>query len=434
MVIKMKLLVIGSGGREHAIVRALKKSPKANEIHVLPGNGGISEDAVCAPIAATDIDGAVAYAKEHGMDFAVVTPDDPLCLGMVDAMEAAGIPCFGPDRRAAEIEGSKVFAKGLMKKYGIPTAAYEVFDNVEEALKYVESAPAPIVVKADGLALGKGVVVAMTREEAAAAVKNAMLDRAFGESGARVVIEEYLEGPEMSVLSFTDGSTLVPMVASMDHKRALDGDEGPNTGGMGAIAPNPYYTPEVAAECMEKIFLPTVRAMNAEGRPFRGCLYFGLMLTKDGPKVIEYNCRFGDPETQAVLPLLKTDLLDVMEAVAAGRLSEINVEWLDKCSCCLVLASGGYPKAYKKGLPISGLTGGQLPGSGVEVFHAGTKKLPDGSLVTNGGRVLGLTAVADTLREAVEAAYSAAEKIGFEDMHYRRDIGARALAAPGMEG
>ena len=430
----MKLLVIGSGGREHAIVRALKKSPKANEIHVLPGNGGISEDAVCAPIAATDIDGAVAYAKEHGMDFAVVTPDDPLCLGMVDAMEAAGIPCFGPDRRAAEIEGSKVFAKGLMKKYGIPTAAYEVFDNVEEALKYVESAPAPIVVKADGLALGKGVVVAMTREEAAAAVKNAMIDRAFGESGARVVIEEYLEGPEMSVLSFTDGSTLVPMVASMDHKRALDGDEGPNTGGMGAIAPNPYYTPEVAAECMEKIFLPTVRAMNAEGRPFRGCLYFGLMLTKDGPKVIEYNCRFGDPETQAVLPLLKTDLLDVMEAVAAGRLSEINVEWLDKCSCCLVLASGGYPKAYKKGLPISGLTGGQLPGSGVEVFHAGTKKLPDGSLVTNGGRVLGLTAVADTLREAVETAYSAAEKIGFEDMHYRRDIGARALATPGMEG
>ena len=430
----MKLLVIGSGGREHAIVRALKKSPKANEIHVLPGNGGISEDAVCAPIAATDIDGAVAYAKEHGMDFAVVTPDDPLCLGMVDAMEAAGIPCFGPDRRAAEIEGSKVFAKGLMKKYGIPTAAYEVFDNAEEALKYVESAPAPIVVKADGLALGKGVVVAMTREEAAAAVKNAMLDRAFGESGARVVIEEYLEGPEMSVLSFTDGSTLVPMVASMDHKRALDGDEGLNTGGMGAIAPNPYYTPEVAAECMEKIFLPTVRAMNAEGRPFRGCLYFGLMLTKDGPKVIEYNCRFGDPETQAVLPLLKTDLLDVMEAVAAGRLSEINVEWLDKCSCCLVLASGGYPKAYKKGLPISGLTGGQLPGSGVEVFHAGTKKLPDGSLVTNGGRVLGLTAVADTLREAVETAYSAAEKIGFEDMHYRRDIGARALAAPGMEG
>ena len=430
----MKLLVIGSGGREHAVVRALKRSPKSGEIHVLPGNGGIAEDAVCAGVAATDIPGVVAYAKEHGIDFAVVTPDDPLCLGMVDALEGAGVPCFGPDRRAAMIEGSKVFAKGLMKKYGIPTAAYEVFEDAGAALEYVQSVPAPIVVKADGLALGKGVVVAMTQEEAAAAVKNAMLDRAFGESGARVVIEEYLEGPEMSVLSFTDGSTIVPMVASMDHKRALDGDEGLNTGGMGAIAPNPYYTPEVAAECMEKIFLPTMRAMNAEGRPFRGCLYFGLMLTKDGPKVIEYNCRFGDPETQAVLPLLKTDLLDVMEAVSAGRLAEIDVEWLDKCSCCLVLASGGYPKSYKKGCPISGLTDGQLPGSGVEVFHAGTKKLPDGTLVTNGGRVLGLTAVADTLPEAIAAAYAAAGNVKFENMHYRRDIGARALAAPGMEG
>ena len=366
------------------------------------------------------------------MDFAVVTPDDPLCLGMVDAMEAAGIPCFGPDRRAAEIEGSKVFAKGLMKKYGIPTAAYEVFDNVEEALKYVESATAPIVVKADGLALGKGVVVAMTREEAAAAVKNAMLDRAFGESGARVVIEEYLEGPEMSVLSFTDGSTLVPMVASMDHKRALDGDEGLNTGGMGAIAPNPYYTPEVAAECMEKIFLPTVRAMNAEGRPFRGCLYFGLMLTKSGPKVIEYNCRFGDPETQVVLPLLETDLLTIMEAVTAGRLSEVEVKWSDKACCCLVLASGGYPKSYRKGLPISGLVDGQIPGSEAEVFHAGTKKLPDGTLVTNGGRVLGVSVTAPTLKDAVAKAYAEAGKISFEDMHCRRDIGARALAA--LEG
>ena len=335
----MKLLVIGSGGREHAIVRALKKSPKANEIHVLPGNGGIAEDAICAGVAATDIDGVVAYAKDHEIDYAVVTPDDPLCLGMVDALEAVGIPCFGPEKRAAQIEGSKVFAKGLMKKYGIPTAAYEVFDDAEAALKYVESAPAPIVVKADGLALGKGVVVAMTREEAVDAVKNAMLDRAFGESGARVVIEEYLEGPEMSVLAFTDGNTLVPMVSSMDHKRALDGDEGLNTGGMGAIAPNPYYTPAVAEECMEKIFLPTVRAMNAEGRPFRGCLYFGLMLTKDGPKVIEYNCRFGDPETQAVLPLLETDLLTVMEAVTAGRLSEVDVKWADKYSCCLVLAA-----------------------------------------------------------------------------------------------
>lgn len=428
----MKLLVIGSGGREHAIVRSLKKSPRASEIHVLPGNGGLSEDAICADVSATDIDGAVSYAKEHEIDYAVVTPDDPLCLGMVDALEAAGIPCFGPEKRAAMIEGSKVFAKGLMKKYGIPTAAYEVFDDAEAALKYVESAPVPIVVKADGLALGKGVVVAMTREEAVDAVKSAMLDRAFGESGARVVIEEYLEGPEVSVLSFTDGSTLVPMVSSMDHKRALDGDKGLNTGGMGAIAPNPYYTPAVAEECMEKIFLPTVRAMNAEGRPFRGCLYFGLMLTKDGPKVIEYNCRFGDPETQAVLPLLETDLLTVMEAVTAGRLAEVEVKWADKYSCCLVLASGGYPKSYKKGLPISGLVNGQLPGGEAEVFHAGTKKLPDGTLVTNGGRVLGLSVTAPTLEAAIEGAYAAAGKISFEDMHFRRDIGRRALAA--MEG
>ena len=423
----MKLLVIGSGGREHAIVRALKKSPKANEIHVLPGNGGISEDAVCAPIAATDIDGAVAYAKEHGMDFAVVTPDDPLCLGMVDAMEAAGIPCFGPDRRAAEIEGSKVFAKGLMKKYGIPTAAYEVFDNAEEALKYVESAPAPIVVKADGLALGKGVVVAMTREEAAAAVKNAMLDRAFGESGARVVIEEYLEGPEMSVLSFTDGSTLVPMVASMDHKRALDGDEGPNTGGMGAIAPNPYYTPEVAAECMEKIFLPTVRAMNAEGRPFRGCLYFGLMLTKDGPKVIEYNCRFGDPETQVVLPLLETDIMDIIEAVWEEKLDTLDIKWSDKSCACVVMASGGYPEKYETGKVISGLDeNGQCEGA--FVYHAGTK-LEDGKFLTAGGRVLGITAYGDTLKEALDTAYKAVDTISFEKAHYRHDIGKKALSA-----
>ena len=425
----MKLLVIGSGGREHAIVRALKKSPRAAEIHVLPGNGGIGYDAVCAPVAATDIEGVVAYAREHEIDYAVVTPDDPLCLGMVDALDEAGIPAFGPDRRAAEIEGSKVFAKGLMKKYGIPTAAYEVFDDADAALEYVESCAIPVVVKADGLALGKGVVVAMTREEAVGAVKSAMVDRAFGESGARLVIEEYLEGPEMSVLAFTDGNTLVPMVSSMDHKRALDGDKGLNTGGMGAVAPNPYYTPEVAAECMEKIFMPTVRAMNAEGRTFRGCLYFGLMLTKDGPKVIEYNCRFGDPETQAVLPLLETDLLTIMEAVTAGRLAEVEVKWADKHSCCLVLASGGYPKSYKKGCEIHGLTDGQLPGGEAEVFHAGTKKLADGTLVTNGGRVLGLSVTADTLRGAIDGAYAAAEKISFENMHYRRDIGARALAA-----
>ena len=428
----MKLLVIGSGGREHAIVRALKKSPRASEIHVLPGNGGIAEDAICAGIAATDIDGAVAYAREHGIDYAVVTPDDPLCLGMVDALESAGIPAFGPNRRAAEIEGSKVFAKGLMKKYGIPTAAYEVFDDADAALRYVETCPIPVVVKADGLALGKGVVVAATRSEAVEAVRNAMVNRAFGESGAKLVIEEYLTGPEISVLSFTDGHTLIPMISSMDHKRALDGDQGLNTGGMGAVAPNPYYTSEVAEECMEKIFLPTIRAMNSEGRPFRGCLYFGLMLTKDGPKVIEYNCRFGDPETQAVLPLLETDLLTVMQAVTAGRLAEVEVKWSDKYSCCLVLASGGYPQSYKKGCVISGLAGGQLPGGGAEVFHAGTKKLPDGTLVTNGGRVLGLSVTAGTLREAVDGAYAAAERIGFENMYFRRDIGARALAA--MEG
>ena len=425
----MKLLVIGSGGREHAIVRALKKSPRVAEIHVLPGNGGIAEDAVCADIAATDIDGVVAYAREQGIDYAVVTPDDPLCLGMVDAMADAGIPAFGPFRRAAEIEGSKVFAKGLMKKYGIPTAAYEVFEDADAALKYVESCAIPVVVKADGLALGKGVVVAMSREEAVEAVKNAMVNRAFGESGARLVIEEYLEGPEVSVLAFTDGNTLVPMVSSMDHKRALDGDRGLNTGGMGAIAPNPYYTPEAAAEGMERIFMPTVRAMNAEGRPFRGCLYFGLMLTKDGPKVIEYNCRFGDPETQAVLPLLETDLLTVMEAVTAGRLAEVEVKWADRFSCCLILASGGYPKSYKKGCEIHGLTDGRLPGGEAEVFHAGTKKLRDGTLVTNGGRVLGLSVTAPTLREAIDRAYAAAEKVSFENMHYRRDIGARALAA-----
>ena len=425
----MKILVTGSGGREHAVVRALKKSPRVSEIHVLPGNGGIAMDAICADVAATDIAGCAAYAREHAIDYAVVTSDDPLCLGMVDALAEAGIPAFGPFKRAAEIEGSKVFAKGLMKKYGIPTAAFEVFDDVDAALRYVESCPIPVVVKAEGLALGKGVVVAMTRVEAVEAVKNAMVDRAFGESGARLVIEEYLEGPEISVLSFTDGNTLVPMVSSMDHKRALDGDMGLNTGGMGAVAPNPYYTPEVAKECMERIFMPTVRAMNAEGRPFRGCLYFGLMLTKDGPKVLEYNCRFGDPETQAVLPLLETDLLTIMEAVTAGRLAEVEVKWADKYSCCLVLASGGYPKSYKKGCVIHGLVNGQLPGGEAEVYHAGTKLLPDGTLVTNGGRVLGLSVTAPSLRVAIDRAYAAAEKVGFNDMHYRRDIGARALAA-----
>ncbi|MEE0697014.1 MAG: phosphoribosylamine--glycine ligase [Oscillospiraceae bacterium] len=426
----MKILVIGSGGREHAIVRALKKSPRATDIYVLPGNGGISADAVCVPGSATDVAGAVDFAREIGADFAVVTPDDPLCLGMADALEHIGVPVFGPSKAAAQIEGSKVFAKGLMRKYGIPTAACEVFDDFEAALAYVDAAPLPIVVKADGLALGKGVTVAQTREEARSAVRAAMCERVFGESGARLVIEEYLEGPEVSVLSFTDGHTLVPMVSSMDHKRALDGDLGPNTGGMGTVAPNPWYTPEIAAECMERIFLPTMRAMNAEGRTFRGCLYFGLMLTKDGPKVIEYNCRFGDPETQVVLPLLDTDLLEIMEATAAGRLAEVDIRWKPGSACCVILASGGYPKAYKKGLPISGLEeNGQLPGEPAEVFHAGTK-LESGRYYTNGGRVLGVTATASSLEEAVSRAYAAADRISFEGLHRRGDIGARALSAP----
>ena len=426
----MKILVIGSGGREHAIVRALKKSPRATDIYVLPGNGGISADAVCVPGSATDVAGAVDFAREIGADFAVVTPDDPLCLGMADALEHIGVPVFGPSKAAAQIEGSKVFAKGLMRKYGIPTAACEVFDDFEAALAYVDAAPLPIVVKADGLALGKGVTVAQTREEARSAVRAAMCERVFGESGARLVIEEYLEGPEVSVLSFTDGHTLVPMVSSMDHKRALDGDLGPNTGGMGTVAPNPWYTPEIAAECMERIFLPTMRAMNAEGRTFRGCLYFGLMLTKDGPKVIEYNCRFGDPETQVVLPLLDTDLLEIMEATAAGRLAEVDIRWKPGSACCVILASGGYPKAYKKGLPISGLEeNGQRPGEPAEVFHAGTK-LESGRYYTNGGRVLGVTATASSLEEAVSRAYAAADRISFEGLHRRGDIGARALSAP----
>ena len=426
----MKILVIGSGGREHAIVRALKKSPRATDIYVLPGNGGISADAVCVPGSATDVAGAVDFAREIGADFAVVTPDDPLCLGMADALEHIGVPVFGPSKAAAQIEGSKVFAKGLMRKYGIPTAACEVFDDFEAALAYVDAAPLPIVVKADGLALGKGVTVAQTREEARSAVRAAMCERVFGESGARLVIEEYLEGPEVSVLSFTDGHTLVPMVSSMDHKRALDGDLGPNTGGMGTVAPNPWYTPEIAAECMERIFLPTMRAMNAEGRTFRGCLYFGLMLTKDGPKVIEYNCRFGDPETQVVLPLLDTDLLEIMEATAAGRLAEVDIRWKPGSACCVILASGGYPKAYKKGLPISGLEeNGQLPGELAEVFHAGTK-LESGRYYTSGGRVLGITATASSLEEAVSRAYAAADRISFEGLHRRGDIGARALSAP----
>lgn len=420
----MKIMVIGSGGREHAIIKALKKSPKADEIFALPGNGGIAADAVCVDIGPKDIGGAVNFAKDNQIDLAVVAPDDPLVLGMVDALEAAGVACFGPDKKAAVIEGSKVFAKDLMKKYGIPTAGYEVFTNMAEALKYLDSAPIPTVVKADGLALGKGVTVAMTRDDAKDAVCSIMGDRIFGESGSSVVIEEFLEGPEVSILSFTDGKFIVPMVSSMDHKRALDGDMGLNTGGMGTIAPNPYYTDAIAKECMEKIFLPTINAMNAENRPFKGCLYFGLMLTKGGPKVIEYNCRFGDPEAQVVLPLLKGDLVDIMLATRNGKLAEISVEFSKRSACCVIVASGGYPQKYEKGFPIT------LPDDcpDTDIYVAGAK-LKDGRLLTDGGRVLGVAAIADGLEEAIEKSYAAAEKVKFDKAYFRRDIGRRALQA-----
>ena len=419
----MKIMVVGGGGREHAIIRSLKKNPEAEVIYALPGNGGIARDAVCVPIGAKDIDGIVAFAKEKGIGYAVVTPDDPLALGCVDALEAAGIPAFGPRKNAAVIESSKVFAKDLMKKYGIPTAAYEVFDRPDAALKYLETAPLPAVVKADGLALGKGVLICPTREEAFAAVRSIMEERQFGDSGSRIVIEEFLEGPEVSVLSFTDGETVIPMISSMDHKRAGDGDTGLNTGGMGTVAPNPYYTPETAERCMREIFLPTIRAMKQEGRPFRGCLYFGLMITADGPKVIEYNCRFGDPETQVVLPLLESDLLTVMRAVTEGKLAETEVRFSGRHACCVILASKGYPEHYEKGFEIT------VP---EEVwpctFVAGAAE-KDGRLVTSGGRVLGVTAVADTLQDAVREAYGLADRISFENRYLRRDIGQRALKA-----
>ena len=419
----MKILVVGGGGREHAIIKKIKENPAVEEIYALPGNGGIAADATCVNIGAKDIDAITVFAKEKAVDYAVVAPDDPLVLGCVDALEAIGVPCFGPRKNAAIIEGSKVFSKDLMKKYGIPTASYEVFSDPEEALRYLETAPVPTVVKADGLALGKGVTVAMTREEARGAVREIMEDKKFGASGDRIVIEEYLDGPEVSVLSFTDGTTVIPMVSSMDHKRAGDGDTGPNTGGMGTVAPNPYYTDAVAAECMEKIFLPTIRAMKAEGREFRGCLYFGLMVTKDGPKVIEYNCRFGDPETQVVLPLLESDLLTVMQAVTAGKLAETEVKFRDANACCVVLASKGYPGSYGKGYEIT------IPDSvRPNVFVAGAA-LKDGKLVTSGGRVLGVTAVADTLPEAVKDAYALAEQVAFENRYMRQDIGQRALQA-----
>ena len=419
----MKILVVGGGGREHAIVKKLKENREVTELYCAPGNGGIAADAVCVGIAATDLEGILAFAKEKQIDYAVVAPDDPLAMGAVDLLEEAGIPCFGPRKNAAVIEASKVFAKELMKRYGIPTARYESFDEMDEALRWLQSAPVPIVVKADGLALGKGVIIAKTKAEAEDAVRSMMADKRFGKSGERVVIEEFLEGPEISVLSFTDGKTVVPMVSSMDHKRAGEGDTGLNTGGMGTVAPNPCYTPEVAKTCMERIFLPTVRAMRAEGRAFKGCLYFGLMLTKDGPKVIEYNCRFGDPETQVVLPLMKTDLLTVMRAVTEERLADCPVEFSDGAAACVIMASKGYPGAYEKGFPIT------IPEQlDAELFMAGVKR-QDGRLVTSGGRVLGVTAVAEDLPTALKKAYAAVAQIRFENAYYRRDVGRRALEA-----
>lgn len=416
-------MVIGSGGREHAVIKKLKENPEVTEIFALPGNGGMDGDAVCVNIGAKDIPAQVKFALENGIDYAVVTPDDPLVLGAVDELEKAGIPCFGPEKKAAIIEGSKVFSKNLMKKYGIPTAKYEVFSDPEKALEYLKTAPVPTVVKADGLALGKGVIIAETRREAEDAVKSIMEEKVFGESGAQIVIEEFLEGPEVSVLSFTDGKTVVPMVSSMDHKRALDGDKGLNTGGMGTVAPNPYYTNEVAKECMEKIFLPTARAMNREGRTFKGCLYFGLMLTKDGPKVIEYNCRFGDPETQVVLPLLKSDLLTVMKAVTQEKLSEVPVEFSSDSAACVIMASDGYPGKYETGFEIT------LDGETKKhVFFAGAKT-ENGVLKTSGGRVLGVTETAKDLKSALEKAYEDVQKIAFKNAYYRKDIGARALKA-----
>ena len=419
----MKILVVGSGGREHAIIKKIKENNNVECIYALPGNAGMENDAICVNIKAMDLDGIVKFAVESGVDYAVVAPDDPLVAGCVDRLNEKGIPCFGPEAKAAIIEGSKVFSKNLMKKYGIPTAAYEVFNDMDKALEYVKTCPIPTVIKADGLALGKGVIIATTREEAKDAILTIMKDKKFGASGDEIVIEEFLEGPEVSVLSFTDGKVVKPMVSSMDHKRALDGDMGLNTGGMGTVAPNPYYTEEVAAECMEKIFLPTLAAMNAEGRTFKGCLYFGLMITKDGPKVIEYNCRFGDPETQVVLPLLKSDLLTVMKATTDGTLADTPVEFYKDSACCVIMASKGYPASYEKGFALN------IPDElANNVYVAGALK-KDGVLVTNGGRVLGATAVADTLPQAIEEAYELVERISFENAFYRKDIGARALKA-----
>ena len=423
----MKVMVVGGGGREHAIIKKIKENKSVEEIFALPGNGGIAADATCVPIGAKDIPAIVAFAVENKVDYAIVAPDDPLVLGAVDALEEQGIPCFGPRANAAIIEGSKVFSKNLMKKYGIPTAAYEVFDDMEKALAYLETAPIPTVIKADGLALGKGVIIATTRDEAKDAVRSMMQDKVFGKSGDHIVIEEFLTGPEVSVLAFTDSKTVVPMVSSMDHKRAGDNDTGLNTGGMGTIAPNPYYTDEIAAICRETIFLPTMNAMNAEGRPFKGCLYFGLMLTPNGPKVIEYNCRFGDPETQVVLPLLESDLLTVMQAVTNETLAACEVRFASRHACCVIMASKGYPVAYEKGYPIT------IPASVADgVFVAGAEEKA-GQLLTSGGRVLGVTAVADTLAGAIAGAYANVAQISFDNAYYRHDIGQRALCA-GKEG
>lgn len=419
----MKIMVIGGGGREHAIIKKLKENKAIDKIYALPGNGGIENDAVCIPIGACEIDKIVDFASSEKIDYAVVAPDDPLVLGAVDRLEEIGIPCFGPRANAAIIEGSKVFSKNLMKKYSIPTASYETFNDMKKALAYLENAPIPTVIKADGLALGKGVTIAFTREEAKKAVVEAMQDKKFGRSGESIVIEEYLEGPEISVLAFTDGKTVKPMVSSMDHKRSGDNDTGLNTGGMGTIAPNPYYTDKVAKICMDTIFVPTINAMNREGRTFKGCLYFGLMLTKDGPKVIEYNCRFGDPETQVVLPLLESDLFTVMKATTDGTLSETDVKFKDADACCVIMASDGYPVSYKKGYEIT------IPEEIFDSVYVAGATQKDGKLYTSGGRVLGVTSVASTLKEAIDSSYKKVKEISFENAYYRHDIGQRALKA-----
>ena len=419
----MKIMVVGGGGREHAIIKKLKENKNITEIFALPGNGGMRDDATLVNIGAKDIDAQVEFAKNNKIDYAVVAPDDPLVLGAVDALTAAGIPCFGPNKAAAIIEGSKVFSKNLMKKYGIPTAEYEVFDRLEDAIKYLDTAPIPTVIKADGLALGKGVIIAETREDAKNAVRSMMEDKIFGESGNNIVIEEFLTGPEVSVLSFTDGETVVPMVSSMDHKRALDGDMGLNTGGMGTVAPNPYYTKEIANICMETIFRPTIEAMNKENRTFKGCLYFGLMLTPKGPKVIEYNCRFGDPETQVVLPLLESDLLTVMKATTEGTLSETEVKFADKHACCVIMASDGYPQKYESGFEI------KIADDVKDNVYVAGAKIEDGILKTAGGRVLGVTAVEETLEKAIDSSYAKVQKVSFDNAYYRKDIGKKAKEA-----